>query len=178
MKKNLIAAVPIALVLIFAQALARRTEPQPLPQGRSNASIIDTVKKYVKIAGATIDDSKSTASMVVSNYSYRKGDKRTIVILNDERKNLLGFYIYNFGNLKNASNREEVYKYLLTTNDAISIGSFFVDGEQDIGYKYLVSNGQMLSQAAFQSVYLMMATVARERGAGIRKLLEGSNEGR
>ncbi len=176
MKRNLIATVPVALVLIFAQALAHRTEWQPLPQ-RSKASVIDTVKKYVRIAGATIDDSKSTASMVVSNYSYRK-DKTTIVILNDERKNLLGFYIYNFGSLKNASNREEVYKYLLSTNDAISIGGFFVDGEQDIGYKYLVSNEQMLSQTAFQSVYLMMATVARERGAGIRKLLDSSNDGR
>ena len=178
MKKNLIAAVPIALVLIFAQALARRTEMQPLPQGRSKASIIDTVKKYVRTAGATIDDSKSTSSMVVSSYSYRRNDKTTIVILNDERKSLLGFYIYNFGSLKNASNREEVYKYLLSTNDAISIGSFFVDSEQDIGYKYLVSNEQMMSQAAFQSVYLMMATVARERGAEIRKLLEPSSEGK
>jgi len=114
--------------------------------------------------------------MIVSNYSYRRDDKTTIVMVNDSRKNLLGFYIYNFGSVKNAANREEVYKYLLSTNDAITIGAFFVDGEQDIGYKYLVNTEQMMNQAAFQSIYLMMATVARERGAEIRRLLEASSD--
>lgn len=173
MKKKLMAAVPLALALVAAQALAHGIQPQPEPQAQSK--LMDTVKRYVKLAGASIDDSKSSASMIVSNYSHRRDDKTTIVIVNDSRKNLLGFYVYNFGSVKNAANREEIYKYLLSTNDAITIGAFFVDGEQDIGYKYLVNTEQIMNQSAFQSVYLMMATVARERGAEIRRLLEASS---
>ena len=109
--------------------------------------------------------------MVVSNYPDLKGGKTTVVITNDRKKGLVGFYIYNFGNMKNATNREEVFKYLLTTNDAITIGSFFVDQEDDIGYKYLVSNSQALSQAAFENAYLTMTAVAREKRPVIRKLL-------
>jgi hypothetical protein len=69
------------------------------------------------------------------------------------------------------SNREEVYKYLLSANDAITIGSFFVDAEQDIGYKYFFSSTQPLNQAAFESAYLTMAAVARDRRSEIRQLL-------
>ena len=174
MKKKLMAAVPLALALIAAQALAHRIQPQPEP--RAQSKLMDTVKRYVKQAGAAIDDSKSSASMIVSSYSYRRDDKTTIVIVNDSRKNLLGFYIYNFGSVRNAANREEIYKYLLSTNDAITIGAFFVDSEQDIGYKYLVNTEQMMNQSAFQSVYLMMATVARERGAEIRRMLDASSD--
>jgi hypothetical protein len=83
----------------------------------------------------------------------------------------VGFYIYNFGSVKNASNREEVYKYLLSANDAITIGSFFIDNEDDIGYKYLISAAQPITQAQFDSAYLTMAAVARERRQQIRDLI-------
>ena len=85
-----------------------------------------------------------------------------------------GFYVYNFGNLKKAASREEIYKYLLSTNDAITIGSFFVDNDEDIGYKYLVSAAQSLTQSAFDSAYLTMAAVAAERRTEIRQLLDSS----
>ena len=109
--------------------------------------------------------------MVVSNYPDAKGGKITIVLVNDRRRNLVGFYIYNFGSLKNAANKEAIYKYLLSTNDAITIGSFFVDGEDDIGYKYLVERVQTMTQATFESTILTMAAVARERKPEIKKLL-------
>ncbi len=109
--------------------------------------------------------------MVVSNLPDAKGAKLTSVIVNDRRKNLLGFYIYNFGNLKDAPGRDDVNKYLLAANDLITIGSFFVDNEQDIGYKYLISTQQPLDQAVFQSIYLTMAAVARERRAEIKRLM-------
>ena len=60
---------------------------------------------------------------------------------------------------------------MLTTNDAITIGSFFVDGDDDIGYKYLVSSAQPLTSSAFDSIYTTMAAVARERKTEIRQLL-------
>ena len=112
--------------------------------------------------------------MAVSNYTDPRGGKTTIVVVSDRTKNVLGLYVYNFGSLKDAANREEVYKYLLLANEEITIGAFFVDSEDDIGYKYLMNVGQSLNQAAFEASYLMMAAVARDRKPEIRKLLGAS----
>src|SRR5262249_10824853 len=99
-----------------------------------------------------------------------KGGKTTVVVTNDRRKSLIGFYIYNFGSVKGATNREEVFKYLLSANDTITLGSFFVDSDEDIGYKYLVGNLN-LSASEFEPVYLTRAAVARERRNKLRQLL-------
>lgn len=146
------------------QPPARPAVPKPKP-------LIDQIKQYVARAGATIDATKSTATMVVSNLPDAKGGKTNIVIVHDKRKNFLGFYIYNFGSVKDLANREEVYKYLLSVNDSITVGSFFVDSDEDIGYKYLVNAGQTMTQSVFDSIYLTMAAVAREHRPEIRKLL-------
>lgn len=181
MKKSLIATVHIVLALACAQALAQdpaapqteppKAEPPKAARPAPKLTVIDSVKRYLQHVGATVDPSKSTPDMVVSNYADPKGGKTTIVIVNDRRKGLLGFYVYNFGSMKKAANREEVYKYLLGANDAITIGSFFVDNEEDIGYKYLMSTAQSLNQNAFGTVYLTMAAVVRERRADIRQML-------
>ena len=173
--KRLMTAVPVVLAVFVAQGLARQAsteqkQAQPRPT-QTRLTFADTVKRSLQRVGATIDESKSAAELVVTNYSDQKGGKTTIVIVNDKRKNMIGLYIYNFGSLKNVANREEVYRYLLSANDSITIGSFFVDGEQDIGYKYYFSNTQPLNQAAFESAYLTMAAVARERRVEIRKLI-------
>jgi hypothetical protein len=129
------------------------------------------MKQLLSRTGATIDDSRGGPELVVSIYPDQKGGKTTIVLVNDRRRNLLGFYVYNFGNVKDVKNKEEVYRYLLNANDAISIGTFFVDSEDDIGYKYLVNNQTAFSQAAFEFVYYAMASVASERKPEIRKAL-------
>ena len=176
MSKMLIAQVPIAVVLIWGFAPAQQTDPgqagppkvaKPAPR----LTFRDRMKQYLQRSGATIDDSKSTPDMVVSNYPDAKGGKVTIVLVNDRRRNLLGFYIYNFGSLKSTANKEAVYKYLLAANDSITIGSFFVDNDDDIGYKYLVSSAQAMNQATFEYAYFTMAAVARERKPQIKKLL-------
>ena len=176
MKKSMISTAPIVVALAFAQALAQDPAPPPTQAPKAarpapKLTLIDSVKRYLQQVGATVDQSKSTADMVVSNYSDPRGGKTTIVIVNDRRKTLLGFYVYNFGSLKKATNREDVYKNLLGANDAITIGSFFVDNEEDIGYKYMMSTSQPLNQNAFSTIYLTMATVARERRAEIRQML-------
>ncbi|MEK6407479.1 MAG: hypothetical protein AABN34_10985 [Acidobacteriota bacterium] len=174
MSKFRIAAVPIVLALIAGQLLAQQLDPAQTPPPkvpRPKLTFTDRMKQYLQRTGSTVDVSKSTPDMVVSNYPEVKGGKVTIVLVNDRRRNLLGFYIYNFGNLKGSANKEEVYKYLLAANDAITIGSFFVDGEDDIGYKYLVSSAQAMNQAAFEYAYFTMAAVARERKPEIKKLL-------
>jgi hypothetical protein len=175
MNRKLIGALLIALLVAAQQAAAQQTEPpqqQPkVARPTPPVTFAERIKRYAQRHGATIDAAKSTEDMVVSNYPDSKGGKTTIVIVNDRRKGLVGFYIYNFGSVKNASNREEVYKYLLATNDAITIGSFFIDNEDDIGYKYLISAAQPITQAQFDSAYLTMAAVARERRQQIRDLI-------
>jgi hypothetical protein len=180
MNKKLIATVALTLVMACGQTLAQQTgteqvqPPKPKPAPRTFA---DRIKQYLARTGSTIDANKSTPDMVVSNYPDAKGGKITIVLVNDRRRNLLGFYIYNFGSLKGAANKEDVYKYLLGANDAITIGSFFVDSDEDIGYKYLVSGAQTLTQAGFETAYYTMAAVARERKSEIKKLI-GAADGK
>ena len=175
--RKLIVAVPVLTLLLTAAAFAQQTDAtqvpalKPKPPAPKPMTFAEKTKLFLQKLGAAVDPAKSTADMVVSNYSDPKGGKTTVVVTNDRRKNLVGFYIYNFGSVKNATEREEVYKYLLTTNDAITIGSFFVDGDDDIGYKYLVSSAQPLTLNAFDSIYTTMTTVARERKTDIRQLL-------
>jgi len=166
--------IALALMIISASVVARQTAqeqtqpPKPRPRPLTFA---ERMKQYLARTGATVDETKSAPDMIVSNSADAKGGKITVVLVNDRRRNLLGFYIYNFGSVKNAANKEEVYKYLLEANDAITIGSFFVDPDEDIGYKYLVNGAQTISQAAFESTYFTMTSVARERKPLIKKLL-------
>ena len=180
MNKTLFASVAIALALICGQAFAQQTDPAQAPpkvaKPAPRLTFAERMRQYLQRTGSAIDESKSSPEMIVSNSGDARGGKVTIVLVNDRRRNLLGFYIYNFGSLKNATNKEEVYKYLLSANDAITIGSFFVDADEDIGYKYLVSGGQTMSQAAFESTYFTMAAVARERKPEIRKLLAAPSD--
>ena len=143
---------------------APKPPPKPL-------TFTQRMKQLLQRTGATTDDARGSADMVVSTYPDPKGGKTTIVLVNDRRRNLIGFYVYNFGSVKEIKNKEEVQRYLLSANDEITIGTFFVDGEDDIGYKYLVNGQATLTPAAFEFVYFTMAAVARERKPEIRKLL-------
>ena len=178
MKKSLFWIAPVLLVLSIVEGAAgqqgdpaAQQPPAVKPAPPKPKPLIDQIKQFVLRAGATIDTVKSTATMVVSNLPDAKGGKTNIVLVHDRRKNFLGFYIYNFGSVKEISNREEVYKYLLSINDSITVGSFFVDSDEDIGYKYLMNAAQTPSQQVFDSIYLTMAAVAREHRPEIRKLI-------
>src|ERR1051325_765683 len=136
MNKKMIPILPLALLLLAGQATAQdpaQAEKPKVVEPPAPRPLIDIVKQYVLLAGATIDDAKSTATMVVSNHPDSKGNKTNVVILHDKKKNFLGFYIYNFGNVKEIQNPEEVFKYLLSINDSITIGRLFVDTDEDIG---------------------------------------------
>jgi hypothetical protein len=179
MNGTLVTTILVSLTLAPATA-SQQADPTQAPPKVARPvpklTFADRMKQYLAKVGATVDDSKSTADMIVSNSANLKGGKVTIVIVNDHRRNLLGLYVYNFGSLKNATNKEEVYKYLLEANDSITIGSFFVDSDEDVGYKYLVSGGQTMSQAAFETAYITMAAVTRERKPEIKKLIGVSGE--
>jgi Putative bacterial sensory transduction regulator len=174
MSKTRIATVAIWLALVGGHAMAQdpeQVQPPKVAKPAPKLTFTDRMKQYLQRSGSTVDESKSTVDMIVSNYTEGKGGKVTIVLVNDRRRNLVGFYIYNFGSVKGTTNKEEVYKYLLAANDSITIGSFFVDADDDIGYKYLVSSAQAMNQAAFDYAYFTMAAVARERKPEIKKLL-------
>ena len=175
MRKRLL-TVSVFVMLITGAVRAQQADPTQTPAPKPKPVVpkltfAEKTKLYLQKLGASIDPAKSTTDLVVSNYSDPKGGKTTVVITNDRRKNLVGFYVYNFGNVKNASNKEEVFKYLLSTNDAITLGSFFVDSDNDIGYKYLVSGAAPMTAAEFDTIFLTMAAVTRERRGEIRQLL-------
>ena len=179
MTRKMIAIAMLVLIhtgfgsgICFAQAPAQQIDPgQVAPPKPKPLTFTQRMKQMLARTGATTDDARGGPDLVVSIYADAKGGKTTIVLVNDRRRNLLGFYIYNFGSVKDVRNKEEVFKYLLNANDAISVGNFFVDSEDDIGYKYLVNNQSTMSQAAFEFVYNTMAAVSRERKPEIRKLL-------
>ncbi|MFL6276582.1 MAG: hypothetical protein ACJ74G_15440 [Blastocatellia bacterium] len=173
--RKFILTVPVVVMLITGAVCAQTDPaqaqaPKPKPPA-PKLTFAEKTKLYLQKLGASIDPSKSTADMVVSNYNDPKGGKTTIVVTNDRHKNLVGFYVYNFGNVKNVTNKEEVFQYLLSTNDAITLGSFFVDSDNDIGYKYLLSSVTPLTAAEFDTIYLTMSAVARERRGEIRQRL-------
>jgi hypothetical protein len=180
MNKKMIWILPFVFALLVGQASAQTDPPQTekpkVSRPAAPKPLIETVKQYVILAGATIDDAKSTATMIVSNHPDSKGNKTNVVILHDKKKGFLGFYIYNFGSVKDLTTREEVFKYLLSVNDSITIGGFFVDGDEDIGYKYLVSTSHSMNQKAFEAIYLTMLAVAREHKTEIRKLIGNKDD--
>src|SRR5260370_31160084 len=172
----------LALVLLMASGLCSNTvsaaqtqsdaqnkPEQPRPIKR--ASPIDTIRKHMQRLGYSIDESKSKADMIVSNYADRKKGKVSIAMVYDKRKEVVRFYIYNFGNVNKATDLDALNKYLLLANDAIIIGGFFVDKEGDIGYKY-VSAASQLSLGSFEVIYVTMAGAALDRRPEIRKLIE------
>jgi len=152
-----------------AQSGAQNKNEQPRPVKR--VSPIDTMRKHMLRLGYSIDESKSRPDLIVSNYSDAKKGKVTIVIVYDKRKEVVGFYVYNFGNVDKAADAGALNKYLLNANDEIIIGGLFVDKEGDIGYKY-VSAVSQLSLASFEAIYVTMAGVALERRPQIRRLIE------
>ena len=131
MIRTLTLAIMSLLALVSPSGAAQQADPTQTPpkvaRPAPKLTFAERIKQYLAKVGATVDDSKSTADMIVSNSANLRGGKVTVVIVNDHRRNLLGLYVYNFGSLKNVTNKEEVYKYLLEANDSITIGSFFVE---------------------------------------------------
>ena len=97
-------------------------------------------------------------------------------LLNDIEKHRLGMYAYGFGNVANAVDRPALLEYLLRANSELGIGSFFVDKDGDIGYKFLLDTRDPLSYETFEIVYLAMVNTIKERGPVIAKLAGSGTE--
>lgn len=133
----------------------------------------DGLKTYVKRVGARVDEAKG--NLLVTSMPVGKG-RVQIRLLNDATKNRLGFYAYGFGNVRGAKDAAALYEYLLRSNSDLAIGSFFVDEDQDIGYKFFLSTRDPISYATFETAYLAMAAVIGERGPRIIRLASGAEK--
>ncbi|HYL97833.1 MAG TPA: hypothetical protein VEZ90_02675 [Blastocatellia bacterium] len=171
-KKYAVSCLIIATVSVLGEStasLGQNANKKAVATKASRVSPIETVKHYLQRLGRPIDAERSKANLVVSSYIDEKKGKVDIVIAYDQKKDLVGFYIYDFGNTKQAPDAGAVRSYLLSANDQIAIGGFFVDPDHDIGYKYSIPS-QQLSLGGFQSIYITMAMVALERRPQVQKL--------
>jgi hypothetical protein len=87
--KGTIASVLIAFLLIGAPAFAQQPEPTqtlpPKPKPAPKLTFAERMKQFLARTGATVDETKSSAEMIVSN-SDARGGKVTIVLVNDRRR--------------------------------------------------------------------------------------------
>lgn len=144
------------------------------PVGEARASLSqESLRAYIGRLGARVDSVKG--NMFVTSLAAGKG-RIEIRLLNDAPKQRLGFYAYGLGNAANAGNPVDLYAYLLQANSELAIGTFFVDKDQDIGYKFLIDTRDPLSYDTFSITYLAMVNVLKERGPVIREMLNKAGD--
>ena len=144
------------------------------PAPRAEASLPpDTLASFVKRVGARVDS--TTGKLLVTSMPAGRG-RVEIRLVNDATKERLGFYAYGFGNAKGAKDPAALYEYLLHANSELAIGSFFVDSDGDIGYKFFLSTRETMTYATFETVYLAMVGVIKDRGAAIVKMAGAAGE--
>lgn len=135
---------------------------------RAEASLgADTLTGFVKRVGARVESSKG--KLLVTSIGAERG-RIEIRLVNDTARERLGFYAYGFGNAKAAKDKAALYEYLLHANSDLAIGSFFVDSDDDVGYKFFLSTREPMAYATFETTYLAMVNVIKERGPDILKM--------
>jgi hypothetical protein len=155
-------------ILTFALATALACALSPAPAHAALSP--ETLRGYIARVGAKIESTKG--NMFVTTMPVRNA-RVEIRILNDARKNRLGLYAYGFGNVTGASDKGDLLEYLLKANSELGVGSFFVDKDDDIGYKALLDTGDPLSYQTFQVVYLAMVQTIAEHGPEIARRAGG-----
>jgi hypothetical protein len=108
-------------------------------------------------------------NLYVTSVPVGKG-RVEIRLLNDATKQRLGFYAYGFGNVTAAQDQKEVLAYLLRANGDLGVGAFFVDRDQDIGFKFFVNTRDTLSYQTFEIIYLAAANIISEHAPIIMKM--------
>jgi len=144
------------------------------PAERASASLSqESLRSYIQRIGAKIESAKGGlfVTSVVSGKS-----RVEIRLLNDAAKQRLGMYAYGFGNAANAKDASALYEYLLRANSELGIGGFFVDKDNDIGFKFLVDTRDPLSFETFSIFYIAMASVIAEHRPEIAKMLQSGDQ--
>ena len=142
------------------------------PAPRAEAALSsESLRSFVKRIGARIESAKG--DLLVTSREAGRG-RVEIRLLNDTTGHRLGFYAYGFGNVAGAKDPKALYEYLLRANSDLAIGSFFVDKDQDIGYKFILNTREPPSYITFETVYLAMAKIIQERGPVIIRMAGGA----
>jgi hypothetical protein len=141
-----------------------------VPNARASLSN-ETLASFVRRAGGRVESTKG--NLFVTSFAVERG-RVEIRLVNDSAKQRLGFYAYGFGNAKNSSDPKALFEYMLKANSDLAIGSFFVDKDDDIGYKFFLSTREQMSYLTFETVYVAMSKVIAERGPEIVKMTTGA----
>jgi hypothetical protein len=143
------------------------TAPKPKP-------LHETLRGYLRqIKGVRLERADKDPNTIVSHYTATTGETFDIVVIHSPRKKMVGLYSYAFGNVAEAKNADALRALLLSANEALAFGSFFVDREQDIGLKWSLRTETPITFEAFQTVYLGLAAAAREYGPQIADCMKG-----
>jgi len=130
----------------------------------------ETLTSFVKRVGGRVESNEG--NLFVTSYAVERG-RVEIRLVNDASKQRLGFYAYGFGSAKNAKDQRALFEYMLRANSDLAIGSFFVDADDDIGYKFFLSTREPMNYLTFETVYVAMAKVIATRGGEIVKMTTG-----
>jgi hypothetical protein len=141
-----------------------------VPDARASLSN-ETLASFIRRVGGRIESTKG--NLFVTSFAVERV-RVEIRIVNDGGKDRLGFYAYGFGNVKNAKDQKAVLEYMLRANSDLAIGSFFLDKDDDIGYKFFLSTRETMRYMTFETVYVAMAKVIQERGPEIVKMTSGA----
>jgi hypothetical protein len=142
--------------------------PKPKPP------MAETLRGYLgRMRGVKSDKPGKEADTIVTHYAPSgKGDEIDVVIVHSPKKKMVGFYIYDFGNVSRASDQAALSGFLLNANDRLAIGSFFIDKDQDIGLKFSLRTENGVSFDEFQTVYYGLAAAAKEYRGQVAERME------
>ncbi|MGQ9898146.1 MAG: hypothetical protein ACUVR8_11395 [Acidobacteriota bacterium] len=149
------------------------TAPKPKP-------LHETLRGYLRqIKGVQLERADKDPKTIVTRYTSTTGKTFDIVVIHSPRKKMVGLYSYAFGNVAASKDANDLCTLLLSANEAMAFGSFFVDREQDIGLKWSLRTDPPITFETFQTVYLGLATAAKEYGPQIAnhmKVKEGETD--
>lgn len=148
------------------QAPSDANAPKPKP-------LHETLRGYLRqIKGVRLERADKDPNTIVSRYTTTTGEAFDIVVIYAPRKKMVGLYSYAFGNVAQAAEADELRALLLSANEALAFGSFFVDKEQDIGLKWSLRTETPITFEAFQTVYLGLAAAAKEYAPQIARRMK------
>lgn len=159
----------IAVVVLFFFGLGQSS----FAAAQSDTTLNDAaIRKFLSQMKVSVDAAKSRENMIVTTTRHATEGEIIIVIALDPLKGKLGLYTYNFGNIGKARDEITVLRRLLDTNNAVAIGSFFVDEEKDIGFKYNFGSARSIDFESFNTVYFAMVNSILKYRSEIKAALE------
>jgi hypothetical protein len=144
------------------------------PRRADAALSLATLRGYVSRVGAKIESARGNILVTTMAAGRTRVEIR---LLNDNEKNRLGMYAYGFGNVASVGDKAELFGYLLRANSELGVGSFFVDKDDDVGYKALLDTRDPLSFETFQISYLAMVNAIKEHRGEIARLAGPGGQG-